>query len=183
MTINVTGVNEAAPEFAADTATTKEVPENSAAGAVVGDPVTATDADSGDTLTYTLSGDDAMYFTIDSGTGQIMVGMGTMLNYEADKTTYMVTVTATDSGGLTGAIDVTINVTGVNEAPAFPSSTATRDVAENTAAGMTIGEAFPEATDPDAGDSPTYSLEGDGRGLLRVRCFNTTDQDRGGPGL
>ena len=83
VTIMVTDVNEA-PEFAADTAT-REVPENSAAEAVVGDPVTATDTDSGDTLTYTLSGDDAMYFTIDSGTGQIMVGMDTMLNYEADK--------------------------------------------------------------------------------------------------
>jgi PKD repeat protein len=81
-----------------------------------------------------------------------------MLNYEAEKTTYMVTVTATDSEGLSDTIDVTINVTGVNEAPAFPSSTATREVEENTAADMAIGEAFPEATDPDAEDSLTYSL-------------------------
>ena len=73
-----------APEFAAETAT-REVQENSAAKADVGDPVTATDADSGDTLTYALSGNDEMNFTIDSGTGQIMVGMDTMLDYEADE--------------------------------------------------------------------------------------------------
>ena len=158
VTINVTGVNEAPPEFAADTAT-REVPENSAAGAAVGDPVTATDADSGDTLAYTLSGDD-MYFTIDN-MGQIMVGMDTMLDYEAARAPTSVTVTATDSEGLSDTIDVTINVTNVNEEPVFATNTATLEVPENTAADMAIGEAFPEATDPDAGDSLTYSLGGD----------------------
>ena len=151
------------PEFA-EGETTREVPENSAAEAAVGDPVTATDADSGDTLAYTLSGDDDMYFTIDTSTGQIMVGMDTMLDHEAEKSTYMVTVTVTDGSDApndSAFIAVAINVTNVNEAPAFPSSTATRDVAENTEADMAIGEAFPEATDPDAEDSLTYSLGGD----------------------
>ena len=85
----------------------------------MGDPVTATDADSGDTLTYALSGVDAMYFTIDTSTGQITVGADTMLDYEAEKSTYMVTVTATDDSDAhnnSASIAVTINVTNVNEA-------------------------------------------------------------------
>jgi hypothetical protein len=35
---------------------------------------------------------------------------------------------------------VTIMVTDANEEPNFPSATATRSVAENTAAGMNIGD-------------------------------------------
>ena len=99
-----------APMFA-DASATREVPENSAGGTNVGDPVMATDA--GDTLTYALSGADAMYFDIGESTGQITVGADAMLDYEADKNEYMVTVTATDSQDATDTIDVTIMVTDV----------------------------------------------------------------------
>ena len=52
-------VGNNAPVFDPATAE-REVPENSAAGADVGDPIPeATDADSGDTLTYSLEGTDA----------------------------------------------------------------------------------------------------------------------------
>ena len=152
-----------APEFAADTAT-RMIEENSAAGTAVGDPVMATDADADDTLTYALSGNDTMYFTIDDSTGQIMVGMDTMLDYEAEKMTYMVTVTATDDSeapNSSASIAVAINVTNVNEAPYFAEETATLEVAENTAADTAIGDAFGEAMDPDEGDMITYSLGGD----------------------
>ncbi len=40
-------------------------------GAIFGAPVTVTDADAGDTLSYALSGTDASKFTIDSATGQL----------------------------------------------------------------------------------------------------------------
>ena len=99
-----------APMFA-DDSTTRTVEENSAGGTNVGDPVMA--ADAGDTLTYALSGDDAMYFDIGESTGQITVGADAMLDYEADKNEYMVTVTATDSQDATDTIDVTIMVTDV----------------------------------------------------------------------
>ena len=91
----------------------------------VGDPVQATEADAGQILTYSLSGTDAGPFSItqdapattgtDEG-GQIRVRAGTKLDRET-KSTYMVTVTATDSDNLSASIDVTINVTDVNEAP------------------------------------------------------------------
>ena len=48
----------------------------------MGGPVTATDPDD-DALTYSLSGGaDMGSFKIDSGSGQIMVGKGTKLDYE-----------------------------------------------------------------------------------------------------
>ena len=103
-------VTNNAPMFAAET-TTRTIAENSAEGTNVGAPVTATDADVGDTLSYALSGDDAMYFDIDN-MGQIMVGATAMLDYET-KRSYMVTVTATDPNSASDSITVTIMVTDV----------------------------------------------------------------------
>ena len=159
VTIMVTDVDEnSAPMFAAETAT-RMVAENTAAGMNVGAPVMATDDDN-DTLSYMLSGDDAMYFTVD-GMGQIMVGANAMLDYEATKNTYMVTVTATDPAGASDSIMVTIMVTDVDEnsAPMFAAETATRMVAENTAAGMNVGAPV-MATDDD-NDTLSYMLSGD----------------------
>ena len=161
LTIAVTVTNEnEAPAFAMDT-DTREIAENSEAETAVGDPVVATDQDADDTLAYTLGGDDADSFDIDA-MGQITVGKGTTLDYEAEKNTYMVTVTATDSTDMTDSIGVTINVTNENEAPAFADDTVTTlSVEENTAAGTAIGDPI-AATDQDAGDTLTYSLSGDG---------------------
>ncbi len=138
VTVTVTDVDEnQAPMFDGETAT-REVPENSAAGANVGDPVTATDA--GDTLTYMLSGDDAMYFAIDN-MGQITVGADAMLDYEM-KMSYMVTVTATDTGSKMDTINVTIMVTNVDEAGMVSLSSMSPEV--GTAVTATL-------TDPDGG--------------------------------
>ena len=104
-----------APMFDSETAT-REVAENTAADTGIGDPVTATDADS-DTLTYALGGTDAASFGIDSSTGQLMTLAA--LDFET-KPTYSVTVTASDSGGLSDSIDVTITVTDVDEDVAPP---------------------------------------------------------------
>ena len=97
------------PAFAMAT-TSRDVAENSEADAVVGDPVVATDPDNDDVI-YALSGADATDFLIHN-TGQITVGQGTMLDFET-RTTYTVTVTATDPAGATDTIEVTINVTNV----------------------------------------------------------------------
>ena len=155
VTIMVTDVNEA-PMFTTET-DARSVAENTAAGMNIGEPVMATDPNEGDTLTSALSGDDAASFDIDAATGQLMTKAA--LDYETT-TEYMVTVTATDGDGASDSIMVTIMVTDVNEAPEFPADTDTRSVAENTAAGMNIGEPV-MATDPDEGDTLTYALSGD----------------------
>ena len=100
-----------APAFSGSS-TTRSIDENSAAGANVGARVSATDRD-GDRLTYALSGTDASSFTINSS-GQIMVGTGTMLDYET-KASYSVTVRATDPDGDSDTITVTVAVVNVNE--------------------------------------------------------------------
>ena len=90
----------------------RSVAENAGAGEAVGSPVTAMHPDGG-ALTYALSGPDAASFTIDERTGQIRVGAGTAMDYEADKNVYAVTVTAADSSGASAAVAVTISVTDV----------------------------------------------------------------------
>ena len=158
VTITVTDVNEA-PVFAEESVTL-EVAENTAAGENIGAAVAATDPE-GDTLTYTLGGDDAASFDIDAATGQLMTKAA--LDFET-KASYSVEVTADDGNGESATIDVTIGViitvTDVNEAPVFAEESVTLEVAENTAAGEDIGAAV-AATDPDAGDTLTYTLGGD----------------------
>ena len=91
----------------------RSVVETTAAGENVGAPVTAMDADN-DTLTYSLGGTDMASFDIDPSTGQIMVGAGTMLDYET-KASYMVTITATDPDSASDMITVPITVTNEEE--------------------------------------------------------------------
>ena len=69
VTITVTDDDEkpelnSAPAFDAETAA-RSVDENSAAGTDVGDPVVATDENTGDSLTYSLDAMGDMYFDID----------------------------------------------------------------------------------------------------------------------
>ena len=129
-------------------------------------PVSATDVDDGDTLTlaYTLGGTDVASFTIVPGSGQLQTSAA--LNYE-NKGIYQVTVTVTDddtANPLSDTITVTIRVTDVNDVPVFPdddedtanTKMASREIAENTAAGMNIGDPV-AATDEDR-DTLTYTL-------------------------
>ena len=115
----VEGQTNAAPEFAADT-DVRTVPENSPAGTSIGDPVTATD-DDGDTLTYTLEGDDAASFAIDASTGQITTISGVTYDHEA-KSSYLVTVKADDGKEGTDTIIIAIGLTDVDEPPSAPAA-------------------------------------------------------------
>ncbi len=158
VTITVTDVDEnVAPEFDSAT-TTRSVAENTAAGENIGEPVAAMDANAGDTLAYTLGGDDAASFDIATSTGQLMTKAE--LDFETAES-HTVTVTASD-GTEEATITVTITVTDVDEnvAPEFDSATTTRSVAENTAAGENIGEPV-AAMDANAGDTLAYTLGGD----------------------
>ena len=157
VTINVTDVNEnRAPAFSEGNSATRSVAENTASGVNIGSAVTATDADTGNTLTYTLGGTDASSFSIVGTSGQLQTNAA--LNYES-KSSYSVSVSVSDGNGGSDSIAVTINVTNVNEAPSFASSTAARSIAENTVSGQNIGSAV-SATDVDANTTLTYTLGG-----------------------
>ena len=109
--VTATPFTNRAPEFTTATAAL-EVAENAAAGENIGEPVTAADPDTGDTLVYSLSGVDAASFAIDTATGQLRTRSA--LDYET-RNSYTVTVEVTD-GSLTDTISVTINVTNLEEA-------------------------------------------------------------------
>ncbi|MCY3655644.1 MAG: fibronectin type III domain-containing protein [Chloroflexi bacterium] len=67
---------------------TRSVPENSPAGTAVGAPVVGSSWEGRPvTFTYTLTGEAADFFAINSATGQISVKQGTTLDYET-KTSY-----------------------------------------------------------------------------------------------
>ena len=156
VTVNLDDVNEA-PAFTEGGTATRAVAENSAAGVSVGAAITATDPD-GDTLSYSLSGTDAASFGINPQTGQLLTIDGVTYDY-GSQASYSLTVTATDPDGASASITVTINLDDVNEAPVFTEGAdTTREVAENSAAGVSVGAAI-TATDPD-GDTLSYSLSG-----------------------
>ena len=139
-----------APEFADSEDGARSVAENTEAGMEIGAPVTATDAND-DTLTYALGGTDTASFDIDPATGQLMTLAA--LDYET-KATYSVTVTASDSGGLSDSIDVTITVTNEDE---MGRVTFWRDGADATTAAIMVGDMLSGlAEDPDGnvGDTP-----------------------------
>ena len=96
------------PTFTSPT-TTRSVSESANFGDRAGAPVTATDVDENDTLTYSLSGTEASFFDIGPRIGQITVGEGVSFDIET-KDTYTVTVNADDANGGRATVEVTITV-------------------------------------------------------------------------
>ena len=159
------------PSFA-DATATRSVAENTTAGQPIGAPVSATRPDSVGTLVYSLGGTDAASFDIVGTTGQL--NAKDVFNFETDPTSYTVTVSVTDglddySHGDTvedASIDVSINVTDVNEKPQFAAETASFTIQEDTPVGQNVGDAY-TATDDD-NDTVTYSVSGTDAALLQV---------------
>ena len=96
----------------------------------LGAAFSATDADSSDTLTYTLEGPDAEFFaidTIDRNTVQLRTRSGVNYDHEA-KPRYSVTVKV-DDGTASDTIVVTVTVTNLLERPLQPRPPAVSPVA------------------------------------------------------
>lgn len=111
---NGTIVNPAAINWV----TIKEIPENSAAGTVIGF-LSADDPDAGDSLTYTIQNDPSNNFEIVGR--EILVKAGATLNYDS-ASSHVITIRVTDSDtpGLTYDEDVTIQL---NKAPTTGNAT------------------------------------------------------------
>ena len=108
-----------APVFADDTAT-RSVAENTAAGTDIGAVIpAATDADTGDTLTYSMEGTDAASFTFTAATRQLSTKAA--LDHET-KASYTVTIKVDDGNGGSDTVAVTITVTDVDEPPSAPAA-------------------------------------------------------------
>ena len=147
-----TGAN-GLPVFTDGSSATRALDENTTGVQDIGDPVSATDPEN-TPLTYSLEGQDADAFTIDTRSGQLRTKSDQTYDYET-KPRYVVDVKATDGHGGSSTILVLINLNDVNEPPAFTSDAAFETV-EN---GATVGAVV--AQDEDSADHITgYTLTG-----------------------
>lgn len=130
--------------------------ENSPNGTNVG-TVIATDPNVGQILTYSiLSGNTNGAFTINTATGVLQVASSAVLNFETDPLfTLVIKVQDNGSGNLSSQATVTINLINVNELPII--SNQYFSVITNSAVGTLVGTVV--ASDPDAGQTKTFSIQ------------------------
>ncbi|WP_280151455.1 cadherin domain-containing protein [Piscinibacter sp. XHJ-5] len=163
-TIAINDLNDNVPVFSSGT--TGSEPENTAPSNVVYD-ANATDADSTaahNAITYSLTGVDSGLFSIDASSGEVRFLASPNHEAPADANgdnAYQIVVHANDGTNDT-AQAVTVTVTDVveNHAPTDLGLVITNAPGGNSlpGAGTVLGTVSP--TDPDAGDSFTFSLLG-----------------------
>ena len=148
---SVKAVSANPPPVFANSSPTFTVDENASSGAV--GTVTATDPES-EAVTYSVSvvGADVTAFNEDfslgSTSGAITVKSGATIDHER-KSSYAVTITATDTASVTATAAVTINVTDVDEAGTVDLMPDTLEVGKQLTATL---------SDPDGGvTSPTWT--------------------------
>jgi len=132
------------------------IAENTPNGTLVGQ-VIASDPDAGQTISYTITGGNSSNaFSLNSSTGALIVANTAAVNYEST-TSFQLSVQVQDNGtgSLTASAIVTVNVTNVNEAPQMNGQTFS--INENSANGTQVGTMT--ATDPDQGQTITYSIQ------------------------
>ena len=177
ITIDVTDLNDTTPIFTSGTtATIAEGTAFSTTTAVY--TATATPDVDGDTIAWTLTGDDADLFNISASTGKVTFATATTPNYESGPTSYRFDVIATVGTGSTAQMatqTVTLSVTNVNEAPII-STNSGNDITLSVLEGTTTQTPIAKIVASDAdGDSLSYSLSGadaadfsiDANGLLK----------------
>lgn len=149
-TITVNDANDPPSDI---TLSPASVAENQVSGTVVG-TFTSTDPDLGNSFTYTLvpgiGSTDNNSFSITNG--QLVTTAS--FNFET-KNSYSIRVRSTDQGSQFVEKQLTITVTDANDAPVDMLLSAA-SISENVASGAFVG--FFSSTDPDAGDSFTYSF-------------------------
>ena len=153
---NAPGANNP-PVFVDGLNTSRSVSADAPPDTNIGAPVRATDADSGDTVSYRLEGRDAGLFEINTATGQLLTKSGITLIASEE---YTVIVVADDETEL-ARITVTIAPTAAtpNSPPAFlEGASTTRSVDDGATAGTDIGD--PVSAEDDPGDTLTYTLGG-----------------------
>jgi len=107
-TVTVTRPGNEPPFFEQGEATTRGVARGAALDTLVGPPITATDSDSGDTLTYSLGGVDMAHFSIDPSSGQL----STRSPLDAEgKSSYSITVSVHDGRNPADRADATLDAT------------------------------------------------------------------------
>ena len=142
--IDITDLNDEAPVI--NSPNTVSVVENSAAVLMV----TSSDSDTGDAVTYSISGGaDAEHFIVDNNTGALTFATAPNFERPTDASfdnIYQVTVLATDTNGQTHARTLSIEVANVNEPPEAAASIF------DSSAGFSGVIGNLNISDPDSGD-------------------------------
>jgi len=135
VTVNLNNIDEPGNETPAVEDADFSVDENTANGSAVG-AVIATDIDAGDFLAYAitagntdLNNNGLTAFAIDPATGEITVNDSEDLDFETNPV-FTLTVTVTDTGGLSDTAAITIQLSNVNEIIGTPNT----DVLQGTPA-------------------------------------------------
>jgi hypothetical protein len=138
--------------------------DENASGTVIG-KLSTTDQDAGDTFTYKV--DDQRFEIVG---GQLELKSGTSLDHESEPTV-QINVTSTDSGGKSVTNGFTVSVTDLNEAPSAPIdvNASANSILETATIGTAV-DITASSTDPDAGDSVTYSLSNNAGGLFAINA-------------
>ena len=151
-----TPVNEAPT----DIALSDNVVSENDIGAVVAN-LSTTDPDADDSATYSITEDASGLFEVVGN--ELRLREGVSVDHEAQDS-YEITLQVEDSVGNVYTETVTINVADINEGP---SDIALSGAIVNENASGAIVAAL-TSTDPDAGDTATYSITEDASGLFEV---------------
>ncbi|MDE1196035.1 MAG: Ig-like domain-containing protein [Pseudomonas sp.] len=131
LTLTVTGTNDAPVA----TATTKTVAEDTTASG----QLQATDVDSNDALTYTVENTDKPAgFSVDASGKWTLDASNQAYQHLGvnDSVTYTVPFTVTDKAGATSTSNLTLTVTGTNDAPIAQAATASAVEAQHITTGI-----------------------------------------------
>ncbi|XP_041733156.1 protocadherin Fat 4 isoform X2 [Coregonus clupeaformis] len=172
----ITGENQFSPQFS-ETYVTFSVPEDLPVGSVIG-KVQAEDGDDGvnGVLSYSItSGNKYSPFSLGQRSG--LITLVERLDYEKQGV-YRIQITAKDGGWIskTGTVNVTVNVSDVNDnPPVFTSSQYTASVLENSAVGTLVLQVRATDADSSANAYITYSLMASGHsGQFAIDSRNGT---------
>lgn len=164
LTINVTGINDA-PTAVADTAAVNE-------GATLTGSVATNDIDpdQGDVLTFTLNGAAPTGLTFNSNGSFTFDAGNAAYNSLAAGATQVLTIpyTITDAAGASSTAALTITVTGTNDAPVVVAKVDAVTEDATITGDLSIGD-----TDPDVGDTLSYSVVGTAPAGLTVNSDGT----------
>ena len=164
------------PEFSA-TRTARAIPEEMPKGTAIGNPVTATDSDRAEVLTYWLSGGaDAERYDINPRTGQLEVKEKVNYDTATPTTSHTVIVSAADSSGVaTAMVTVTITITNVDEKPISFTGATTIEHEEGTTALMFDDAAVTYAAMDPEGGVVTLTLSGDDGDKFKLNDHDDND--------
>nr|XP_022309583.1 protocadherin Fat 4-like [Crassostrea virginica] len=162
LTVIISGINTAPVITNLPISSPISVPENSALSASVFQ-VSVSDVNTGDTHTYSASYNPSLgssLFSFNTASGLLSTSSTQSINYETvatTATTYVITITASD-GQATATQTLSVAITDQNEAPVFGKTSYAISGNEGPS-GSTIGNPSFDVTDPDAGETLSYSID------------------------